>query len=141
MEKFIPSSANSGPSSSDPKKEAAPSLENIKTRIEQAPVSRQIRVVMENPGPGQLTQRELMSMDPEGSHDSDCASAALITAFVSPGQYSKEEFIKYLAEDEQEESVEAMTVRYHTTVNNMLEAGVLEERDGKIYSAVDFSRR
>lgn len=141
MENIPDSSANSGPSSGDPKKEAVPSLESIKARVEQAPVQRQIRVVMENPGPGELTQKELMSMDPEGSHDSDCASAALITAFVSPGQYNKEGFISYLADDEPEEGAETMTARYRTTVNNMLEAGVLEEQDGKIYSSVDFSRR
>lgn len=130
-----------------PKKEAAKegagakerretSMSAIKERIALAPARRTLALVRDNPGPGQLTVDELSSLDPESSADDDFAAAASMTAATNDGQFTKEQFIAYVSDDEQDR----MT-RYQTTVDRMLEAGVLEIVDGKIHCNIDFRRR
>ena len=111
-------------------------MSGIKERIALAPARRTLDLVLKNPGPGQLTFDELSSFDPESSPDSDFAAAAAITAAINGGQFTKEQFIAYAAND-----VEERMARCRTTVERMLEAGVLENVGGKIYCNIDFRRR
>jgi hypothetical protein len=111
-------------------------LNLIKERIALAPARRTLSLVRDNPGPGQLTVAELASFDPESSPDSDFAVAAAMTAATNGGQFTKEQFIAYASDDDHDRMA-----RYRTTVDRVLEAGVLEDVAGKIHCNIDFGRR
>jgi hypothetical protein len=55
---------------------------------------------------------------------------------TNDGQFTKEQFIAYASDDEQDRMA-----RYRATADRVLEAGVLEIVDGKIHCNIDFRRR
>jgi hypothetical protein len=59
-----------------------------------------------------------------------------MSAAVNDGQFTKEQFIAYVSDDDPDK-----LGRCRATVDRMLEAGVLEDVGGKIYGNIDFRRR
>lgn len=90
-----------------------------------------LRVVKENPGPGQLTPEELGSFDPQRG-EGDYASAAVITAMIYEGQHTPDAFVKELTEGRK-----SSLPRCQATFDNMVKAGLLQVRDGKVYLNTD----
>ncbi len=94
-----------------------------------------IKIMKGNPAIGEMTQPELSSFDPESGKDGDLASTVLITTMMSDGMLTKERFIRELTEGE-----EGMFQRATATVENMLTAGLLEIKNGKIYTNMELVR-
>jgi hypothetical protein len=124
---------------------------SLQQRMEQRDKNLKIGVVKQNPGPGQITLDELFSFDPQASSEESCSSAALMIA-MSQGGLSRQKFIEQLSEDEiydtDEENEEPRIVhtldrvnRSTETLENMIDAGVLIEKDGKIYSNAEMIKQ
>lgn len=122
-----------------------PTTATLEERLKSRNPAGRFGVVKENPGPGELTVNELSSFDAGSSpEDGDYASAALITSMCNDGRFSKLAFIYDLAEVDPEapdSHADDSIARASATVERMLEAGLLIERDGKIFTNIELVRR
>jgi hypothetical protein len=120
-------------------------FEALKERLNSRNIPSRICVVKENPGPGELTVNELSSFDQGSSHENgDYASAALITSMCNDGRFSKLAFIYDLAEvdpKDDDSHADDSIARASATVDRMLEAGLLEIRDGRVFTNTELLRR
>jgi hypothetical protein len=107
-----------------------PEDDNLEQRLAGAKGNR-LHIVLENPGPGQLTPDELGSFDPQQGMG-DYASAAAVTAMIYDGQFTPEDFVSRLAADKPRN-----LDRCQATFDRMVQGGLLQVRDDRVYMNVD----
>jgi len=123
----------------------------LQERLAQRDPHIKIAVVKENPGVGEITIDEMYAYDPEHQPGNSCAGALFVTMFSSNGKLTKEQLIRSLSESEvidedDEEKVhtehtEEDIARATATVNNMIEAGLVQEHNGKLYLDMELVRK
>lgn len=105
-----------------------------------------MRAVRGTPGaPNEITVDQLVALDPEGGPDGDWANTVIITLmFGSAAGISRADITRQLmadfAETHEEDTPAARRheeQRIDRTITNMVERGVLVERDGQVRSNID----
>lgn len=93
----------------------------------------------------EITVDQLVALDPEGGPDGDWANAVIITLMIGPATgISRADITRQLmadfAESHEEDTPAARRhekQRIDRTITNMVERGVLVERDGQVRSNID----
>lgn len=133
-----------------------PSAENsseklsMQERLDQRDKHLKVAIVKENPGIGEISVDEFYSFDPEREGGNTCAATAFVTLFPNEGRFTKVQLIHDLSEQEieDEETGEYSTEypdeevsRATATVDNLLNAGLLEIRNDRVYLNMEMVRR
>jgi hypothetical protein len=110
-----------------------------------------ISIAGENPQIGEVTLDEFFDFDPQRDGDVTYAASAFMYVASSEGKFTKEALIHKLSEKEvwddeegeqtHDEWPEENVARATTTIDNMLNAGLFEIRNDRVYSNMEMFRR